>query len=60
MDILLSIRTKWGIFIEDLPNIISVKFGSIWTSSFRVEYVLFLGKQKQELHVAKMLSVRSK
>lgn len=37
----LSYKNEWDIFIKDLPNIISAKFGSKWHSIFK-EFPVFL------------------
>ena len=48
------IGTKWAIFIEDLPRMLSTKFQFIWPSGFRGEDLKKSANQKQELPMAAM------
>ena len=41
------IKMKWGLFVEDFPNIIGVKFSSDWHHNFREDIFCILTNQKQ-------------
>ena len=47
------IRTKWAIFIEDIPNMLPINFRFIWLGGFRGEDFLEIN-QKQEFPVEAM------
>ena len=48
------IRTKWAVFIQNLPYMLPTKFWFIWTSGFRGEDLKKSAYQKQELPVVAM------
>ena len=54
------IGTKWRNFVKDLPQMLHVKYGSIWPSSFRLEEFFISANQKQELPMAAVYIVRSR